>query len=78
MADYSIGDKMNFISGEVQALLTFAVVIAKNCRAAPEVFSEFQQKEQERIAEVEMLLVGDEFLKGFQFASEKIRTALEG
>ena len=69
--------KFNFVSGEVQALLAFAIILAKTSPQPKLVLSEFQEIEQARIAEAEMLLVGDELLQGFQFATAKIRKALE-
>jgi hypothetical protein len=69
--------KFNFVSGEVQALLAFAIILAKTSPQPNIVLSEFEKIEQARIAEAEMLLVGDELLQGFQFATAKIRKALE-
>ena len=45
-----MGNTVNFLSGEVQAILAFAVTLAKNC-ATPKLLSEFEEIEQKQIAE---------------------------
>ena len=69
---------INFLSGEVQAILAFVKVLAEKSENPTPLLSRFVELEQIRIAEAEWMPVGDELLQGFQFASNQIRKALGG
>ncbi len=69
--------RIDFLIGEVQALLAFAAALVKT-HHDPELFARhFQAAEQAGLAKLETILALDELVEGFQFASEQILVALK-
>ena len=66
-----------FVSGQVHALLAFALAIAKAFPDRPLLAAHFHAASQTGLAKIEPLLVSDDVARGFQTVSSQVSRALE-